>query len=269
MRSNFLKVWHFHSEVELVVILKSTGIRFIGDSIETFKEGELVLIGKNLPHMWMNDPVYFEKDSELTAEALVIHFREDIAGQEFWNLPEIKNISRLMKLARRGIKFNGIENKDIIQKVRELLDLTGFKKVIQFLQILDELASETDYEMLSSPTFVKDFNKSDKQRLEPVYNFIINNFKTGISLDQVAEVACMNPSAFSRYFKRVHRKTLTAYINELRVGYACKLLLEDKYSKTDICFECGFNNLSNFNRQFKSITSYSPSEYLKMYLKVG
>ncbi len=261
---NFLKVWHYHSELELVVLLKSVGTRFIGDHIGAFTEGEIILIGKNLPHMWLNDPVYFEEDSKLKAEALVVHFKEDFVGDSFLELPEMKGLSKLLNNAVRGIRFKGEQNDRIIKKVKRLMQLNGFERVICFLQILQDLSLVPKYELLSSGSYNDDFESSDKRKLEPVYNYVINNFKNEFALKDVALLAHMNPSAFSRYFKRVHRKTFTKYVNELRVGFACKLLLEEKYSKTDICFECGFNNLSNFNRQFKVITSYSPSEYLKM-----
>jgi len=261
---NFLKVWHYHVELELVVLLKSEGTRFNGDHIGAFAEGEIILIGKNLPHMWLNDPVYFEEDSKLKAEAIVVHFKEDFVGKSFLNVPEMKGVSKLLNNAVRGIRFNGYQNDKIIKKVRRLMQLNGFERMICFLQVLQDLSIVAHHELLTSPSYIEDFESSDKRKLEPVYNYIINNFKNEFSLKDVAQLAHMNPSAFSRYFKRVHHKTFTKYVNELRIGFACKLLLEEKYSKTDICFECGFNNLSNFNRQFKAVTSYSPSEYLKM-----
>ncbi|PCH76629.1 MAG: AraC family transcriptional regulator [Flavobacteriaceae bacterium] len=260
--AHFMKVWHYHSELELVLLLKSTGTRFIGDDIHQFNAGEVILIGKNLPHMWLNDPEYFEGNSSLEASAIVIHFKEEFLGKEFWNTPEMNAIPTLFERAKRGIRFKGPNKHKIIKQLKSLSQLSDFKKVIAFLQILQELALESDYELLAKDSFLDDFKKPEKRKLEPIYNYIINNFKENISLNDVAALACMNPSSFSRYFKRVQHKTLKQYINELRVGFACKLLLENKYSMTDICFESGFNNLSNFNRQFKSITSFSPSEYL-------
>ncbi|PCI02703.1 MAG: AraC family transcriptional regulator [Flavobacteriaceae bacterium] len=259
---HFMKIWHYHSELELVVLLKSTGTRFIGDHIHQFNEGELILIGKNLPHMWLNDKVYFEENSSLTASALVVHFKEEFLGKQFWATPEMNAIPKLFERAKRGIKFNGPKINKIIALIKSLEKLPDFKRVLALLNILQELALETDYELLARDSFLDDFKKPEKKKLEPIYNYIMNNFKENISLNDVAALAYMNPSSFSRYFKRVQHKTLKQYINELRVGYACKLLLEKKYSMTDICFESGFNNLSNFNRQFKSVTSFSPSDYL-------
>ncbi|ULC58044.1 AraC family transcriptional regulator [Flaviramulus sp. BrNp1-15] len=263
---NFLKVWHYHEQLELVVILKSTGTRFVGDSIEKFNEGEVILLGKNLPHMWLNDDMYFEKDSTLEAEAIAVHFKEHFMGEYFLNTPEMASIQALLKRSRRGIKFSG-NNKKIISNIKNLINLNDFEKVIKIIEILHALAKEEVYTLLCNEGLASSIIKSKNKKLDKVYSYVFNNFKEPIILEEVAKIANMNPSAFSRLFKKVNRKTFTKYINEIRIGYSCKLLLEEKYSITDICYESGFNNLSNFNRQFKAITKYSPSEYLKNHIK--
>ena len=264
---HFLKVWHYHEQLELVVILKSTGTRFVGDNIEKFSEGEIILLGKNLPHMWLNDITYFEKNSNQVAEAIAIHFKEDFLGENFFKSPEMKHINVLFEKAKRGLKF--IENTDkIISEIKKMVQLNDFERVIQMIQILNLLAKEKETVQLSSSGFLNSFNKTESKSLDNVYSYIFNNFKNQITLNDVAEIAHMNPAAFSRYFKKGSRKTFSRYLNEIRIGYACKLLLEQKYNVTDICYESGFNNLSNFNRQFKAITNYSPTKYLKDYCSV-
>ena len=261
----FLKIWHYHTELELVVLLESTGTRFIGDSVEKFDKGEIVLIGKNLPHMWQNDDVYFETSSTLKAEAIAIHFKDNFLGDTFFQNPEMKHIADLLERASYGVKFEG-KNEETIEKIKELSTYDGFKKIIQFLQILSELSNRKDYRLLSSSGFLDTFKKSDNKNLYKPYEYIFNNFNKSISLNDVAKVANMNPSSFSRFFKRVNRKTFSKYLNEIRIGYACKLLMENKYSITAVCYESGFNNVSNFNRQFKTITGVSPTEYLQKYI---
>ena len=260
--SNFLKIWHYHPELELVIIKKSTGTRFIGDSIEKFEEGEVILIGENLPHMWLNDEVYFKESSYLISEATAIHFRKDFLGNTFFETPEMKHISDLISRAKRGIKFINLQSHQI-EEIVSLQALNGFEKTINFLKVLNLLAKQTEFKFLSSEGFVNSFNKTENKNLDTIYEYIFQNLNKPISLNEIAKVAFMNPSSFSRFFKRIHRKTFTEYVNELRVGFACKLLLEGKYSVTDVCYECGFNNLSNFNRQFKKITTFSPTGYLK------
>ncbi len=262
---NLLKIWHYHPELELVVILKSSGTRFIGDNIEKFNEGEIVLIGKNLPHMWLNDKEYFEKDSKLEAQAISIHFNENFAGDAFFNLPEMSSIEKLLIRAQSGIRFIG-DLKLVINWIKELETLMKFDKLMKFFQILNFLANHQEYKLLSSIGFVNSFKKTGRNNLVDVYEYIIKNFKDKITLDDVASIACMNPTAFSRVFKRVNRKTFSEYLNEVRIGYACKLLMEEKYNISEICFESGFNNISNFNRQFKKTTNYSPTQYIKTHL---
>tara|TARA_R110000868_G_scaffold157160_2_gene384294 strand:+ start:3406 stop:4272 length:867 start_codon:yes stop_codon:yes gene_type:complete len=262
--SHFLKIWHYHPELELVYIAKSTGTRFIGDGIEKFSEGDLVLIGKNLPHMWLNDEVYFEADSDLVSEAIAIHFKEDFLGMGFFDAIEMKPISQLIKRAAQGIKFSNIDHK-LIEKIQKLHTLEPFEKTIKLLEILFKLANHEEYQLLSSPGFLNSFNKTDNKGLDEIYEFVFKNFNQPIGSKDVAEIAKMNPSAFSRFFKRIHRKTFTRYLNEIRIGYACKLLIENKNNITPVCYESGFNNISNFNRHFKSITGMSPSDYIKLH----
>ncbi|SDM19480.1 AraC family transcriptional regulator [Kriegella aquimaris] len=261
---NFLKIWHHHPELELVVIQKSTGTRFIGDSIEKFGEGEVILIGAHLPHMWLNDEIYFDPDSHLIAEALGIHFRRDFLGGQFFDTPEMQSISKLIERARQGIKFIDVDP-DLIRSIEDLANVEGFEKTMQFLNTLFLLAKHKNFRLLASTGYVNTFNRTDGKNLDVIYAYIFKNFKNPIHSKDVAGVAHMNASAFSRFFKRVHRKTFTKYLNEIRVGYACKLLMEQKSNVSLVCYESGFNNISNFNRQFKSIMHMSPTEYIRLH----
>lgn len=264
---SFLKKWHYHPELELVIIVESTGTRFVGDNIEKFSPGEIVLLGQNLPHLWLNDKAYFADNSTLKAKANVVHFSENFAGGLF-NIPEFSGIKHLFERARRGIKFEGLGNEDVVHKINEMYNLEGFEKVMRLLDILHELSNYPHATLLSSAGFVDNFKSKQHHKLIVVYEYIMNNFKQEITLDKVAELASMNPSAFSRYFKSINKKTFTQYLNEVRIGYACKLLQEHRYNIAEVCFESGYNNISNFNRQFKSLKKMSPTAYLKMYAQL-
>ena len=221
---HFLKVWHYHPELELVVILKSTGTSFIGDNIEHFTTGDVILIGKNLPHMLLNDKEYFDENSKLEAQAISIHFNEHFAGKEFFDMSEMLSIKDLIEKAKHGIKFSG--DLVLVRKwIKKVNKLEGFDKTIRFFKILNLLAKHEDYKLLSSSGFINSFKMTGKKNLENVYEYIIKNFKENITLTDVANVAHMNPSAFSRFFKRINRKTFSEYLNEVRVGYSCKLLI--------------------------------------------
>lgn len=266
--SHFLKVWHYHTELELVLIKRSSGTRFVGDSIKKFQPGDLVLIGEKLPHMWQNDPVYFEQDTKDAAEALVIHFKSDFAGKDFFKLPELLSIQDLLETAKRGVLFNGNNMKSATEIFESMFRVRDVDRFIYFLELLSILSVEPTREILSSPGFVDSFKRVENRRLDKIYDFILNNFKNEITLEEVADLADMNISSFCRYFKKTTSKTFSQYLNEVRIGFACRLLMENKYNISETCYACGFNNISNFNRQFKNIAKMSPSEYAKLHRSV-
>lgn len=260
--NHFLRIWHFHEEFELVLILKSSGMRFVGDSIEEFDVGDLVLIGKNLPHMWLNAEKYFKNDSTLQAEAIAIHFKYEFLGTAFFKVPEMQQIRQLLEMASQGIKFEHI-SKTLMEEIKNLVTLDATSKIIKLIAILNILSKHQDYQLLSSNGFVHTFHKTENRRLDKMYEYIFQNFNKPISASDVAAILNMNKSAFSRFFKKIHRKPFTKYLNELRIGYACKLLLAGNEPITSIGYLCGFNNISNFNRQFKIIKGESPTAYLQ------
>ena len=263
---NFLKVWHFHEELELVYIIKSTGTRFVGDSIEKFQSGEVILIGKNVPHMWLNDEAYFEENSSLTAQAVSVHFKDNFVGKEFLSLPEMQPISQLLKKATQGIKFNNVTD-NIKNELLNLSSLNPAIKITRIIEILSKLEQTQHYTLLSSNGFINTFHQTENKRLNTIYEYVYQNFHTPISSKDVAELANMNASAFSRFFKTIHRKPFTRFLNEIRIGFACKMLLENKESITSIAYACGFGNISNFNRQFRIIKNESPSSFLSQHKK--
>lgn len=259
---HFLRIWHFHEEFELVLILQSSGMRFVGNSIEEFDIGDLVLIGKNVPHMWLNDDKYFHKESTLKAEAIAVHFKREFLGTDFFKVPEMQQIRKLLELASQGIKFINISDK-LIEEIKDLVNLDITSRIIGLIAILNTLSKHKSFSTLSSSGLVNTFHESGNKRLDKMYEFIFENFNKPISSSDVAEIVLMNKSAFSRFFKKIHRKPFTKYLNELRIGYACKLLLAGNESVTSIGYLCGFNNISNFNRQFKIIKGESPTSYLQ------
>lgn len=259
----FLKVWHHHPELELVLIVKSSGSRFVADDVQQFKEGEVVLLGKDLPHMWLNDDPYFKKNNRFKAEAVSVHFKEDFLGSKILEIPEFKPIKSLFVMAKRGLVFRDLPE-SLKRKILDLVDLQAFERTHSFLNILYQLA-KSDKQVLASDGFMLSLDSNRNSRLLKIHEFIATNFHTTIKVEELARICGMNTSSFSRYFRRMHQKTFTRYLNELRVGYACKLLIQDDHKISTICFECGFNNLSNFNRQFRSIKGCSPRDYKRKY----
>ncbi|MCG8384803.1 MAG: AraC family transcriptional regulator [Cytophagales bacterium] len=261
----FLNVWHYHEELELVYIKKSTGTIFVGDSIKTFQPGDLILIGSQLPHLLLNDDKYF-KGNTLDAEAWVIHFNLSCLGTQFFHLPEMAKIDRVLEASKVGLKINGQHKSKIVKAVSNMMNEDGFERVLRLLTILGWIADEPKKEKLASLSFIDSYANVPGSKLDTIYEYIFNNFKDNIHLGQVAELANMNPSSFSRYFKQVTNKTFTTFLNEVRIGFACKLILEQrKMNIAEIGFESGYNNLSNFNKQFKNVTGMTPTEYLQVH----
>jgi AraC-like DNA-binding protein len=260
---SFLKVWHYHPELELNVIHESTGTAFVGDSIERFEPGDVVLVGKNLPHLWLNEDMYFEKGSNLTTKAHIIHFLDDFAGGLF-QIPEMVEINKLIERAKLGIKFIGIGDSVITEKIARMIECSGYERIMLFIEVLKLLSAHKKYKILSSLGYTESISGVNKDKLLPVYEYVINNFKNEIKLDTIAALANMNTSSFSRYFTSIHKKTFTKFLNEIRIGCACKILIRNRHIAS-ACYESGFNNISNFNRQFKAIKKITPSDYVRLH----
>jgi len=259
--------WHFHSEYQLFVVLEGKGTRFIGDNISHFQEGDVVFIAPNMPHLWRNDDVFFNKNSQLRVQGIVIYFPKYLFGDCLLNKEEMLGIKQLFERSKRGVEFYGQTGNRIANMMKDLLFLSGVEGIIQLLSILNVLSESAEYHYISSLGYTNTSKEGDKDRMNEVYTYIMQNYRKNIPLEEVAEIANMSPTSFSRFFKVKTNKSFSSFITELRIGYACKLLLEDNNTITQICYESGYNTLSNFNKQFKEITHKTPYEYKKEYLK--
>jgi AraC-like DNA-binding protein len=260
--------WHFHSEYQLFVVLEGRGTRFIGDNIAHFQEGDVVFTGPNIPHLWRNDEVYFDKTSSLRVQGIVIYFPENLWGDCLMQKEEMLPIRQLYEKAKRGLAISGESGQRVVSMMKDMLHLTGLEGIIQLLAILHLLSETTDYAYIASFGYTNVSKETDKDRLNEVYTYILQNFRKEIRLEEVAEIAFMSPTSFSRYFKAKTNKSYSAFVSELRIGYACKLLQEDNRPVAQICYESGFNTLSNFNKQFKELISKTPFEYRSEYLRI-
>lgn len=249
--------WHFHPELELVYVNKGQGKTHIGNHLSYFNNSQLILIGANLPHNGFAD--------RLTANGTetTVQFKSDFLGADFINIPEMTNVSALFDRAKKGIKF-GIETKAKIgAKIDKLQKHNGLDHVLKFLNILNYLANTEDYTILNADGIALETNPQDSDKINTIYKYVNNNFQKHITLDEIADKVSMTVPAFCRYFKKTTGKTFTQLVNEYRVVHATKLLNESKMSIADICYECGFNNFSHFNKQFNEVTGKSASQYRK------
>jgi AraC-like DNA-binding protein len=246
--------WHFHPEVELTWIVSSRGRRFVGDHVADYREGDLVLLGPNLPHTW-------HSEGRGRHEAVVVQFAEGFLGPEFLGLPELLPVRRLLERARRGLHVAGRTQRAVVRRLEELGRAEGLGRIRALLEILEALSRSREARPLASAGFVPALRKTDVERIDRVLGFLAERYAGDVSLPETAAVAHLSVPAFSRFFKRRTGKTFVAYVNDLRLGRACRLLIETDRPVSDIAFDCGFNNLSNFNRRFLEARSMSPRVY--------
>jgi AraC-like DNA-binding protein len=261
----FQAPWHFHPEYELTFIEESTGRRYIGDSIAPFAAGDLVFVGPNLPHVWLNDRVFYEKKPGIKAKAVVIQFKDNYIPRYLLETPEFHHINNTLKMSSRGIGLKGNSRKELVSRIKELAHLSGIARFNTLLSILDIMGRSKNCEFIASKGFVKEKQLTIPDRLKKVINFINARYKYKIHVEEAADLVAMNKSAFCRYFKDKTGKTFSQFVNELRISYACKLLMENNFNVSQICYESGFNNLSNFNRQFKVVIGKTPQDYKNQY----
>jgi len=253
---------HFHPEYELIYVVKGYGMRYVGESMHSFKEGDLAFLGPNLPHLWRNDRTFLDDPSK-KAEVIIIQFKENFLSEGFFDKPEMKQIKQLFQMAKCGLQISGDTNERVAEKMKRILDADGCTTILILLRILNILANSSDLSFLSSPAFHKGFSNCDSERMNNVYKYMTEHFKNDISLEEIASVACLSTGAFCRYFKKRTKKSFSQFLNEIKVAHACELLLNIDLSVTAIGFNCGFNSLTNFNRQFKQVMQLTPGEYRK------
>ncbi|MFT3682230.1 MAG: AraC family transcriptional regulator [Ferruginibacter sp.] len=261
--------WHYHPELEIVLVTESTGKRFIGNHISDFKPGNLALLGPNIPHTYRNDDKYYEEHSPLRAKSIVIHFSENSLGNDFLNLPESFLLKKLFEQSAYGLEITGSINEKISSRLFEIISLSGLKRWLCLIEILMDIATASSGISKITQLPYSGYNEKESTRLCNVLNWIVANLGNDMTLADAANIAQMNPNAFSRFFAQRTRKTFSEFIIEQRLQKAAKLLIEGELSVTEICFECGYNNISNFNRQFLNYYHMNPVKYKKGFLKTA
>ena len=262
----FATPWHYHPEYELVLIEASEGRRYVGNAMSDFHTGDLCFFGSNLPHLYRNPPAHYSRDSQLRAKSIVIHFREASLGRDFFLLPQMKKINDFLERSAQGIDILGVARRQIIEKMREMIYLSGVRRMVLLLEILDILSHTNDCRVISGPGIIGQ-NAYDAGRLKKVLSFITQNFHRDLTLAEVASIVYMTRTSFCRFFLTRTKKTFSGYLRELRLNHASRLLTEKELNISTIAINSGYNNLSNFNRQFKEKYGVSPHDYRYAYTK--
>ena len=258
--------WHYHPEYEIVMVTESTGKRFIGDHISEFNPGNLAMLGPNIPHTYRNDEKYYSKKSSLRAKSIVIHFSEASLGNDFLYLPEAKPIRQLLQKSLQGLDIGGQTHTEVSKKLIAIVEQKGLRRWHSLAAILMLLAESKKLKPITSTPQIG-YNEKESARLCQVFDWITINYSSAIKLGDAAKIAGMNENAFSRFFSQRTRKTFSGFVQEMRLQKAARLLVEDEISVTAICYDCGYNNISNFNRQFLNYYNINPLSYKKNFLK--
>lgn len=252
---------HQHPEIQLTLIEESTGNLIYGDHLGMFMPGDMFVIGPNIPHVFRNDNDFYKGDDGLRAKGHSLFFDENTFGEGFFGLPEVRRLAQIIQYAERGMKLNPEHAYALAPMIKSIFKAEGLDRIILLLQILNRLSEPNAFEYLTNQLDTKPISDDQGKRLDDIFRFTLQEYYRPIKLEEVASVANMSPSAFCRYFKQHTRKTYIDFLNEYRIGQACKLLMKRDKQITEVCFEVGFGNLSNFNRKFKEFTGTTPKNY--------
>jgi AraC-like DNA-binding protein len=255
--------WHYHPELELIFCIRGKGTNFVGSAITSIEDGEILLFGSNLPHTRQRDRAYYEANVKEQPESIVVQFKKDFLGESFFDIQEFVHVRDLMDRALRGLKFYGKTIASISSKLAAMKGLGRTQSILALLSILDELARSDEYTFLNSPAYINNAHEKYAQRINAVYEYTVANFRKPIALEEVAKLTHLSVSAFCRYFRKITRKSYFEYLTEIRIGYACKILSEEKLDIAQIAFKSGFNSISNFNKLFKKLMKSTPKQYQK------
>ena len=258
--------WHYHAEVELIHFHRGTGTQFVGDNIQRFGPGDLVLVGANLPHYWRYDDDQPGDGATTGPYSTVIHFQGNFWGDAFLNLPENKPLKTVLERAKRGLLLTSQLAENVAGLMQALRQTEGPRRIMILLECLLAIAEADGVRVLSSPGFQENLSASENERINAIYTYTLAHFSGRIMLDEIASVAGMVPNSFCRYFKSRTGKTYSHFLTEIRVGVACKLLIENRLPIKQISADSGFNNASCFHQRFREITGKSPQAYQKAHV---
>ena len=257
----FSTEFHYHKACQLVFVLESEGKRFIGDSVERFQSGEIIFLGSNVPHVWYNDPHYFERHGRSQARSVTLYFNPVVLLESMSRFINVAPLQAVLKAAQRGMKFHGETRKELGHILMQMTQSNELQRFAMLLKILELICATKEFCYLTGVGYINNYQVNETSRIDRVFNYIYNHFKEDIPLSDIAGIANMSVQAFCRFFKRRTQKSFTHFVNEVRVRHACKLLLCPEESITAVAHKCGFNTVSNFNRFFKEIKGMTPRDF--------
>jgi AraC-like DNA-binding protein len=249
--------WHYHPEFELTLIVDSNGQRMVGDSICDYRAGDLVLLGPNLPHSYRSWPS--SSKGSRRHRAIVIQFRRECCGDHFFELPEMRLVAQMLERSAIGLAFGETETgRRVASRLKKLPSLRPTERLMSFLSVLVDLAGESGASFLSTQTLLPLCHVEEQRRIDRICSYLHERLDKEVDFPQLAQTVHMSQAALCRFFRRATGRTMTTYVNQLRIGAATQLLMNSDLSVLEIGFRVGFGNYSNFNRQFKSMKGVTP-----------
>lgn len=259
----FVPFWHFHPQYELTYVLQSTGIRYVGDSMQPFQANDLVLVGRNVPHSWKT----IDNTGE-NVKCIVIQWDDNLLAPMLGK-PEFRNIEKLLFKSSYGISFSKEIALRLKQQFSVIYEQPPFERLMTLLDILNTLANSPKKELLAGPSFGKSLSTKESHRVNIINNYIKDHFQDQPSIDELAEMLAISKEAFCRFFKKTFDKTFSNYLNEYRITIASKMLIETDDSVSEIGYSSGFNSLSFFHRQFMKHKHQTPKSYRTRYQEIN
>jgi AraC-like DNA-binding protein len=260
--------WHYHNNYEISFITEGSGKRIVADSIEEFQPGDLVFLGKNLPHVWIAD-----KDtrtpSNRSLEMVFLQFTSEVLGSQLLELPEFKYVAKAMELSERGIQIVGQTLNEVSELMLQMPYLKSLERMLHFFKMMEIIGKSDSNIQLASKEYLKIRFKTGNKRIALIHEYLMNNYREDIDLKKLAELVSMAEGSLCRFFKMNMGLTIFEYLNQIKTEFACKLLMDNGLSILEVCLDSGFNNLSHFNKQFRKTTGMPPSEYRKRYKELS
>jgi len=259
--------WHYHNNYEISFITEGSGKRIVADSIEEFQPGDLVFIGKNIPHVWMADKAAMAP-TQRKLEMVYLQFTDEVLNPGILLLPEFKNIANALVLSERGIRIKDKTLDEVSNLMLQLPYLNNFDRMIVFLELMNIIGGSTNYTFLASNDYIKKRFSTKNKRIEAIHQYLMKNYRAEIDLAAIADMVNMAEGSVCRFFKGQMGITIFEYLNKLKVDFATQLLMDKNLSIAEVAEDSGFNNLSHFNKQFKKVTNLQPTEYRLRFKKL-
>lgn len=254
--------WHQHIEYEIILMTEGQGTSYVGNYVGNYSVGDIYFLGSNLPHTFQ------KSNEEMVASAVVVQFTEDFWGKDFIQLPECRQLKKLFETSLKGLRILDSCKLKLRPMIQQLEHATGFQRILQLCNCLMVLTEKNSYEKLSTQDILQ-FNPKQKERIDAIFQYTIQYFQESFSVADVAKNVNMSVPAFCSYFKKCTKKTYIDFLNEVRIGHACKQLMDTQMTVAEIAYESGYNTLVNFNKQFLKLKNSTPSTYRKAFMKTA